>query len=150
MPIRSSIISKKTCNSHGIHLLENVIAAGGYLASESIVLTAGGHTIAFEIQDTNGNFAKVTRTVTIAGDSVITLGGHNDSGEKPDCGSVYYVDICAVDLTEINKITAELKLQTANTWELQRIAAADGFKTTYSLNETEQRADSYHHDRKKR
>ena len=118
--------------------LENVTAAGGYLASEFIVLTAGIHTIAFEIQDTNGNLAKVTRTVTIAGDSVITLGGHNDSGEKPECGSVYYVDICAADLTEINKITAALKLQTANTWELQRIAAADGFKTTYNLNETEQ------------
>jgi len=118
--------------------LDNVTAAGGYLASESVMLTAGVHTIAFEIQDTNGNLAKVTRTVTVAGDSVITLSGHNDSGATPECGSVYYVDICAADLTVVNKITAELKLQTANTWEPQGIAVADGFKATYSLNEPEQ------------
>ncbi len=118
--------------------LENVSASGKYLTTTSnVTLTSGVHTVTFEIKDSLGNPMKVTRTFTVAGDSVITLGGHNDSGAKPEYGSVYYVDVNVADITAINKMTVELLLQDANTWEPQGITVADGFKYTYSLDEVE-------------
>ncbi len=117
--------------------LPNVAVSGKYLASEAVTLTAGVHTVAFEIKDTMGNLAKVTRTFTIAGTPNVTLGGHNDSGLMPEYGSVYYVDINTADISDINKMTATLKLQTANTWEPQGVQVANGFKFTYELNQVE-------------
>ena len=118
--------------------LADVSASGKYLTTTSnVTLTPGVHTVTFEIKDTLGNPMKVTRTFTIAGDSVITLGGHNDSGAKPEYGSVYYVDVNVADITAINKMTVSLLLQDANTWEPQGIAVAAGFKVAYTLDKVE-------------
>lgn len=130
--------------------LSNVTCSGKYLASESVALSSGVHTVAFEVKDHLGNLAKVTRTFTIAGDAAVTLDGHNDGGFKPgddataagapapEYGSVYYVDIKVADITAVNKLTTTLALQTANTWEPQGIVVADGFKATYSVNAVNQ------------
>ena len=115
--------------------LSNVAVSGKYLVTtENVALTSGAHTVKFEIKDSLGNTAVVSRDFTVAGDAVITLGGHNDSGLMPEYDSVYYVDINVADLANVNKITTELKLQSANTWEPQGIVVADGFKATYSVN----------------
>ena len=114
--------------------LTNVAVSGKYLATtEGVTLNAGVHTVSFEIKDALGNAAKVTRTFTIAGDAVITLGGHNDSDAMPEYGSVYYVDVNAADLSAVNKLTTTIALQTANTWEPQGIEVAEGFKVSYEL-----------------
>ena len=119
------------------NVLSNVAVSGKYLTTtENVVLTSGVHTVKFEIKDTLGNAAIVSRTLTVAGDAAITLGGHNDSGKMPEYDSIYYVDINVADIANINKLTTELKLQTANTWEPQGIVVANGFKATYSLNAT--------------
>ncbi len=113
--------------------LESAAVSGKYLASETVTLTSGAHTVVFEIKDTLGNTAKTIRNFTVAGDSVITLGGHNDSGALAEYGSVYYADVKAADITDINKLTVALRLQTANTWEPEGLAVAKGFKATYTL-----------------
>ena len=113
--------------------LPNVAVSGKYLASEAVTLTSGAHTVMFEIKDMLGNTAVATRDFTIAGDAAITLGGHNDSGLKPEYGSVYYVDVNVADMANIHKLTATLKLQTANTWEPQGTQVANGFKFSYEL-----------------
>ena len=117
--------------------LNNVNVSGKYLASEQVTLAPGVHTVTFEIADTLGNLARVTRTFTVAGDSVITLAGHNDSDALAEIDSVYYIDLNVADITNINKLTAELSLQDANTWEPQGMTVADGFKVMYELDEVE-------------
>ncbi len=118
--------------------LDNVSASGKYLATASnVTLSSGVHTVSFEIKDTMGNPMKVTRTFTVAGDAAVVLGGHNDSGKLPEYGSVYYVDVNVADITAVNKVTVDLLLQDANTWEPQGITVADGFKFEYSLDEVE-------------
>ncbi len=112
--------------------------SGKYLACETTALLPGAHTVAFEVKDTLGNLARVTRTFTIAGDAPIVLSGHNDSGAKPEIDSVYYVDLNVADITAVNKVTASLQLQDANTFEPQGLVVADGFKATYTLDEVEQ------------
>ena len=117
--------------------LSNVTSSGKVLASENVTLNSGVHTVAFEIKDAMGNPYKVTRTFTVAGDAVITLGGHNDSGKPAEYDSVYYVDIKVADMNAINKLTAQLKLQDANTWEPQGMVIANGFKASYSIDKVE-------------
>lgn len=114
--------------------ISNVSASGNYLTTISnINIPSGVHTVAFEIKDEMGNPMKVTRTFTVAGESQITLGGHNDSGEKPEYGSIYYVDVNTVDITKIDKVSVSLYLQNANTWEPQGITVAAGFDFNYTL-----------------
>ena len=81
-----------------------------------VALVAGAHTVTFEVKDELGNPAKLVRTFTVAGDAVIALGGHNDSGEASKAQSIYYVDINVADLANVNKLVAQLKLNNSNTW----------------------------------
>ncbi len=109
--------------------------AGNTLSStEDVALVAGTHTVAFEIKDELGNPAKLVRTFTVAGDAIVELGGHNESGAPAKAQSIYYVDINVADLASVNKLVATLKLQTANTWETKGAVVANGFKATYSYN----------------
>ena len=118
--------------------LVNVSASGKHLATTAnVTLTSGVHTVAFEIKDILGNPMKVTRTFTVAGYSAITLSGHNDSGAKPEYGSVYYADITVADISNVNKLSVDLLLQDANTWEPQGITVAEGFTASYSLDAVE-------------
>lgn len=110
----------------GIELATTV--AGKFMSSAEVTLTSGAHTVVFEIMDKLGNPARVIRDFTISGDAAILLDGHNESGEMPEYGSVYYVDLKAADMASLNSITATLKLQSANTWESEGISVAPGFK----------------------
>ena len=78
---------------------------------------------------------KSTRTFTVAGDAVVELGGHNDSGKAPKAQSVYYVDVNVADLANVNKLVTVLKLNNSNTWELDGAVVADGFKASFEYNE---------------
>ena len=109
---------------------------GSILSSkEEVALVAGTHTVAFEVKDELGNPARLTRTFTVAGDAVVELGGHNDSGETPKAQSVYYVDINVADLAQVDKLVAQIKLNNANKWETKGAVVANGFKATFAYNE---------------
>lgn len=133
------------------NVLDNVTVSGKYLTTTTNVeLTSGVHTVAFEIKDTLGNAAKVTRTFTVAGTPAVSLSGHNDGGFKPgddvnaagnaapECDSIYYVDVNVADITAVNKMNVTLSLQTGNTWEPVGLIPAKGFKVSYDLNNIEQ------------
>ena len=121
----------------GIEVKSTVV--GGTLSSvEDAALVAGTHTVAFEIKDELGNPARLTRTFTVAGDAVVELGGHNDSGETPKAQSIYYVDINIADLAKVKTLTASLKLQTANKWETKGAIVANGFDVTFDYNDASQ------------
>ncbi len=110
--------------------------AGNALSSKGdVTLGAGTHVVTFEVKDELGNPARLTRSFTIAGDAVVSLGGHNDSGETPKAQSIYYVDINVADLAAVNKLVAVLKLKNANTWETEGAVVANGFKVAFAYNE---------------
>lgn len=118
------------------NLISGSAVSGKFLLADAVTLTPGVHTVSYEVKDTMGNLARVTRTFTIEGDAAVTLGGHNDSGLKPEYDSIYYVDVNVADIKNVNKLTTTLKLQTANTWEPIGISVAKGFKVSYTLNTT--------------
>ena len=115
--------------------VESAKVSGKHLTCENLKLTNGVHTVAFEIADKLGNLAKVTRTFTVAGDALITLGGHNDSNAPAEYDSVYYVDINTADVEAIDGITATINLQTANNWEIEGLKVLEGFEATAQVNE---------------
>ena len=121
----------------GVEVKATVV--GSMLSSvEDAILAAGAHTVTFEIKDELGNPIKLTRNFTVAGDAVVELAGHNDSGETPKAQSIYYVDINVADLTKVTKVVATLKLHTANTWETKGAFVANGFVATFEYNEISQ------------
>lgn len=114
--------------------LNDVTLAGKVMSSGDVTLLPGEHTVTFEIKDKIGNLAKVTKTFKVAGDELVSLGGHNDKGTLAEYDSIYYIDINVKDITTINKLTTTLKLQTANTWEIEGAEVAKGFTATYDVN----------------
>ena len=138
--------SATVADNAALDLTSGKIAVDGVVVESSIngnmlstkgdvALGAGVHTVAFEVKDELGNPMKITRTFTVAGDAVVELGGHNDSGEAPKAQSIYYVDINVADLASVNKLVAQLKLNNSNTWETEGAIVANGFKATFEYNE---------------
>ena len=115
--------------------IKSAITGGVLSSKEDVSLAAGTHTVAFEVKDELGNPMKITRTFTVSGDPVVALSGHNDSDETPKAQSVYYVDINVADLANVNKLTAELKLNNSNVWETEGAIVANGFKADFEYNE---------------
>ena len=118
--------------------LSGVTAGAGAIGVKNVVLSDGTHSIKFEIYDNAGNFSSVTKQITVDADptkAVVTLSGHNDLGNVPESASLYYADIVASDIAQIDSATAVLKLNTANNWELDHMIAAEGFTADYTYNE---------------
>ena len=118
--------------------LDGVTASGNTMGVKNVKLSDGTHAIKFEIYDNAGNFSSVTKSITVDADAtkaVVTLAGHNDNGSVPESDSVYYADLVASDIQQIGSVTATLKLNTANTWELDHMIAAPGFEASYTYNE---------------
>ncbi len=118
--------------------LSGVSVSGKVMSSKNVTLTSGVHTITFEIKDSEGNLAAASKTVVVAGDKLIDLSGHNDSGLAPEYDSIYYVDINTTDASAVDGLVATLKLQTANKWELEGAVAAEGFEAAYAYDEATQ------------
>ena len=116
-------------------VVESSITGAMLSTRGDVALGAGVHTVAFEVKDELGNPMKITRTFIVAGDAVVELGGHNDSGETPKAQSIYYVDINVADLASVNKLVAVIKLNNSNTWETKGAIVANGFKATFEYNE---------------
>ena len=113
-------------------------AAGTTMALSDVYLTNGTHEIVFEVADKQGNYTKLTKTLTVAATAtnpIVTISGHNNGNETPKAGSVYYVDVVASDASKIDSITTTLKMQTANTFEPEYIVTADGVTVDYTLDE---------------
>ena len=118
--------------------LDGVQASGTVMGVENVVLSNGTHSIKFEIADKLGNYATLTKTLVIDASnakSAVTISGHNDLGNIPEYDSVYYIDLNVANISEISSITTTLKLQTANSWELDHMIAAEGYTAAYVYNE---------------
>ena len=113
-------------------------AAGSSMTLTDVYLTNGAHSIAFVISDNQGNETRVTKTFTVAGsaeNAEVYLSGHNNGGDTPKTGSVYYIDVKATDASQIKSIVTKIRLNSANAFESDHIVCADGVSVTYSYDE---------------
>ena len=115
---------------------------GNLISCSAVSLGVGTHKVKFEIADKLGNYTTLTRTIVSATEDPymvyrtrIELDGHNDSGEAPMPGSVYYIDVCNSYSEGIGSAEFTLALNTANTWILDQITVADGYNVSYKVHE---------------
>ena len=107
---------------------------GSIAMDNSAVLTAGEHTIKFSICDKQGNYASVIRKVNITtgNASAIKVVAHDSSLNRILFGSLYYVDVVADDIENVQSVTTTLNLDSMSKWELDHMVVADGFEATYT------------------
>ena len=120
--------------------LNNVKASGSNLSVEDVSLSNGEHKITFEVADKLGNSTQLSRTLIVdcaEAKSTIKITGHNDADGDIEAGSVYYIDLVAEDIEDIDSVTTTIELNTANTWLLDYMIPAQGFEVSYSVNELE-------------
>ena len=104
--------------------------------SENVVLDNGSHVVTFEIADKMGNMFQTSARFTVAvseESGLVYVTGHNDSGELAESGSVYYIDVKTSDIAKIDNVEFNIKLNNANTWELEHGTVAEGFSFEYEV-----------------
>ncbi len=117
--------------------LDNVKTTANGMSVDGVVLSNGEHKVTFEIADKLGNATCVSKTLVIDCDtaaSAITLVGHNDLNNAIEAGSVYYVDIVADAIEDIQEVTTMIELHSSCTWEFDQVSVADGFAVTVTRN----------------
>lgn len=107
---------------------------GSIAMDDSVVLSAGQHTIKFSICDKQGNYASIIRKVNItSGEQVgVKVVPHNAALDRILFGSLYYVDVVATDIASVQSVTTTLNLDSMNEWELDHMEVAEGFEVTYT------------------
>ena len=114
--------------------------------TEAVVMDNGSHVVTFEISDKMGNeFQASERFAVTASEKkgLVYLTHHNDSGLPAESGSVYYVDIMTSDIAAIDNVELNIKLNNANTWELEHAVVAEGFDFEYEILSNDNRYETY-------
>ena len=112
--------------------------AGSTLAISDIYLNNGKHAVSFEIADKQGNVTRITKALTVAGESdapVVSIVGRNESGAKPKAGSVYYADIKTSDAALTKSVKTTLRIDLTNEFEYENIIVAPGVEAEYKYDE---------------
>ncbi len=112
--------------------------AGNTISLTDVYLNNGTHNISFEIADNQGNYTKVTKTLTVAGsatNAVVSIAGRNELGATPKAGSIYFVDINTTDAAQVKSLKTTLKLDLTNEFEYENIICAQGVKAEYEYDE---------------
>ncbi|MBO4810647.1 MAG: hypothetical protein J5552_03670 [Prevotella sp.] len=110
--------------------------SNGKLSIDEIDLANGTHTVTFEAADNSGNASHLTKTFIVNGSAdlnTIKVVARDTELTSAFVGSLYYIDIVATDISEVESVLTTLKVNNVNDWELDGIEAADGFTASASL-----------------
>ena len=116
------------------------VSSGVMSTTNDVKLQNGSHVITFEIADNLGNYTQISANIIVdlpEEQGVVYVTGHNDSGEKPEYDSVYYVDIKTTDISKIENVEMNIKLNNANKWELEHMTVADGYSVEWEVMEAD-------------
>ena len=108
----------------------------GIITAPTKVYTNGQHTVKFAIEDNNGNYASAIRTFTVANtakDQPVWIEAKDPSLDKILLGSLYWVNVKALDAASISAIDVDLDLDNLSNWELDHMEVAQGFDASYSI-----------------
>ena len=114
--------------------------AGGKIAVVDQVLSDGVHTVKFSICDNMGNYGSVIRQINVnagSGIDTVKLVPHDASLDRILHGSVYYMDLVATSINNVNSVSVTVDLDSLSTWELDHMDVTAGFEATYTIQEDE-------------
>ena len=107
---------------------------GSIAMDSSAVLSAGQHTVKFSICDKQGNYASIIRKVNITSgeQASVKVVPHDATLDRILFGSLYYVDVVAADIANVQSVTTTLNLDSMNEWQLDHMEVAEGFAAAYT------------------
>ncbi len=118
--------------------IDNILVDSTYQNGKIVIpettLAAGVHTVTFVASDNAGNTSHFTRKFTVTGGSdldTIKVVARDPSITSTDVGSLYYIDIIATAIENVQNVDLTLKVNNVNDWEPQGIETADSFKASY-------------------
>ncbi|MBE6843400.1 MAG: hypothetical protein E7510_11320 [Ruminococcus sp.] len=113
----------------------------GKISINGIAVADGYHRVKFEICDNAGNTSTVVRMVKVESGvksstiQVVPADTALVEKDKLDFGSVFWMDIVATNIETIKSVTTKIDLNSVNHWELDHMVHADGFSSTYIIDE---------------
>ena len=115
-----------------------VCATNGAISVDNITLSDGIHTFRFEIADNAGNYRSITRQITVDAseeEPKITLVPKDPVLDKLPIGSMYWMDLKAANIENVESVAVEIDLDGMNDWQLDYIEVAEGFTVEYMVDD---------------
>ena len=123
----------------GVQLTSGVVcASNGSISIDNINLEDGIHTFRIEIADNAGNYRSITRQIVVDAndeEAAITYVPKNPELNNLPIGSIYWMDLKAAEIENVESISVELDLDGMNDWQLEHMEVAQGFSVKYSIDE---------------
>ena len=130
-------ISSAKAYVDGVLLTQNVkCTADGAMSISDITLPNGRHTVRFELCDNMGNKSYKEGYITVDGTSTentISVVPSDPNADRILIGSLYWLDVQASAIEDVQSVTTVIDLNSINTWELEHMEVAEGFSATYSV-----------------
>lgn len=117
--------------------------ANGIMSVSDVNLADGVHKVKFSICDNQGNYSSAIREIKVSansGKSTIKVVPHDSSLDRILLGSLYYIDVVASDIENVDYVVTRLDLDSMSKWQLDHIEVAEGFKADYELIEEDKHA----------
>ena len=112
--------------------------SNGRISISDITVADGLHTVKFAICDNMGNLNSIIRQIVVKANSAIpTINLEPSDASKTNLplGSVYYIDLVASEIENVQKFVVDLDLVNTFDWELDYANVADGFELSYEIDQ---------------
>ena len=111
------------------------MSAGGTITASGVYLNDGVHTIVMEVSDLQGNVGNIVRKLVVNTEkSAVRLEVPAPKVDLLPTGSIYWLNLVADNLSEIDSVTTTINLDYVNDWELEGMEVAYGFEAEYYIN----------------
>ncbi len=110
----------------------------GTISISGITVADGVHRVKFEICDNMGNKTVKVRLINVnSGEdlSTVKLVPADDALDRLYGGSLYWMNLEATDIETIKSVKAVIDLNSVNHWELDHMEVAEGFSSSYEIDE---------------
>ena len=114
---------------------ELVWGGSSKMALNDVTLADGRHQIKFTVCDKQGNYTSIVRDFVInaAENAPIKVVPHTPDADRLLLGSLYYIDVVAAAVENVQSVSVTLDLNNISTWHLDNMDVAEGFEASYTL-----------------
>ena len=107
----------------------------GKISVSGVILSDGYHTVKFAIADKMGNESWTAGSIVVAAgkDASIKVVPQDPTADRILIGSLYWMDVVATNIENVDKVEMVFDLNNASSWELEGLTVADGFTATYAI-----------------
>ena len=105
------------------------------MSLNDVTLADGRHEVKFTVCDKQGNYTSIIRDIVVNSteNAPVRVVARNPEADRLLLGSVYYVDVVAAAVENVQSVTVTMDLNNISLWHLDNMDVAEGFEASYSL-----------------